>query len=103
MSTYQCPRCNEMTISVKEKFLTGLWQNIYCSDCGAKLCAYPIPLAILYFFHIWNVIWFFGMYHFTGNKMHFFYMAVVWVILNVINITVMPLAVMRPDKPKKPD
>lgn len=100
MKNFQCPRCKEMSIPPKDKFLAGLWRNIHCAHCGAKLCAYPIPLAILYFFHTWNIVWFYGMYHFTGNPLHFLYMVLVWLGLEFIDVAYMPLAVMRGSKPK---
>jgi hypothetical protein len=92
---FTCPRCNEDTVSIKDKYRAGLWLPIHCPKCGAKLTAYPWVLMIVHMLYVWNVVWFFGMYWFTGNAFHFVYMAVVWLVLDIVNVNLVPLAVMR--------
>lgn len=92
---FPCPRCREDCISCKDKYLAGLWRTIGCSRCGAKLCANPWILMVLHMTYVWNVLWFYGLYHFGGDPINFAYMAIGWVVLDVLNVLLVPLSVMR--------
>lgn len=99
MSSYECPRCGETSISRKAKYLAGKWSVIHCPRCGARLCAYPLLLAGFYVLYVWDVMWFMYMWNYTGNAMHLVYMVLVWVVIDFFNMQLMPLASMKP-KPK---
>ena len=93
---FTCPACRQDTINYKSKYLTGLWQTIHCEQCGAKLTAYPWLLLGLHMIYVWNVLWFTGLYVLDGqDPLNFLYMAIMWVVLDVMNLQLVPLAVMR--------
>lgn len=93
---FTCPACQKDTISIKSKYLAGLWRPIRCGQCGAKLTAYPWLLMGLHMVYVWNVLWFFGLYVLDGkDPINFLYMAMAWVVLDVLNLQLIPLAVMR--------
>lgn len=95
MRTHKCPRCGEMSIPLKDKYRAGFWGIVSCGRCGARLCALPALLALFFVLYVWDIMWFFGMYHFTGNWMHFFYMALGWIVIDMLNVRFVPLASMR--------
>ena len=98
MLMYKCPHCEAPSIPLKSKYWAGQWGTIHCKNCMARLCVYPWLLAGLYFFYVWNVVWWFGMYHFTNN---YYYLAVLilgWIVLDLINLAFLPLALMRRDQ-----
>jgi hypothetical protein len=99
MPMYKCPRCQTMSIPFKDKYRAGMWADIYCSHCKAKLCAYPWLLAGVFVLYAWDVAWFVGVYYYTRNPMNFVYMILVWLIIDALSVSFMPLAVMRRDKP----
>ena len=92
---FQCPRCREESISYKDKYRAGLWQTITCPRCHARLCANPWILMLLHMVYVWNVVWFYGLYHFEHNAIYFAFMAVGWLVLDVLNLQLVPLSVMR--------
>jgi len=95
MRMYKCPHCRTLSIPLKDKYRTGVWGVIYCRHCKAKLCAYPILLGALYVVYTWDIMWFFGLYYFTRNLMDFVYMILGWLTLDALNVSFMPLAVMK--------
>lgn len=95
MPAFKCPSCREETISLKQKYLLGWWMTTTCSHCGARVAAFPWTLTLLFFAYVWNVIWWFGLYHFNGGLHYFLYMALFWVLLDVTNVFFMPLASLR--------
>lgn len=92
---FPCPRCREDCISYKDKYLAGLWRTISCPRCGARLCANPWILMFLHMTYVWNVLWFYGLYHFEGDPIYFLYMAIGWLVLDVLNLQLVPLSAMR--------
>jgi len=58
MSNIECPSCNKETITFKQKILANKWVDIYCSNCGARFCAQPLILALMWFALTWNFIYF---------------------------------------------
>ena len=58
MAKVECPRCNQETISLKQKILTNKWIDVFCPNCGTRLCAQPTVLALLSFLLTWNIIYF---------------------------------------------
>jgi hypothetical protein len=102
MPRYNCPRCETTNISFKDKYKTSMWGEIYCNHCKSRLCAYPVPLALIWVAYAWDVAWFSGLYYYTRNPLDFVYMVLVWLMLDAINITYMPLAVMKTKVDPKP-
>jgi hypothetical protein len=98
---FKCPRCGKMSIPIKDKYKAGFWAVISCKNCEARLCIFPWLLAVLFVAYVWDVVWFYGMYHFTGHYIHFLYMIVVWLMLDAVNIYFMPLASMKTLPPAK--
>jgi hypothetical protein len=97
MPMYMCPRCKTMSIPLKDKYMAGMWANIYCSHCKAKLCATPLLLAAFYILYLWDVGWFSGLFYYTRDWIEFVYMAIIWVILDYINVTYLPMSIMKRD------
>lgn len=95
MKKFACPKCNQEGISLKDKYRAGIWQVIYCSLCGARLCARPWMMAFAYAIYTWSVITFITMAYYQQSLMPFVYMVGVWVILDIHNVIFMPLAIMR--------
>lgn len=92
---FKCPSCRAETISLKDKYRLGWWLTTTCSQCGARVAAFPWTLMLVSFTYVWNVIWWFGLYHFNGGLHYFIYMAICWVLLDLANIYLMPLASLR--------
>lgn len=97
MRMYMCPRCQTMSIPFKDKYRAGIWANINCKNCQAKLCASPILLAAYSILYMWDVAWFSGLFYYTRNPLDFVYMIMVWILLDYLNVTYMPLVTMRRD------
>lgn len=95
MTMYKCPRCRTMSIPFKDKYRTSVWGTIHCPHCKARLCAYPLLLGALYVLYTWDIMWFAGLYYFTRNLMDFVYMILGWLVLDSLNVSFMPLAVMK--------
>jgi hypothetical protein len=97
---FECPYCGEKTISLKDKHLLGYWLTRTCKNCDARIGARPIPLALIYCVYTWEVLWFLTMYVYsvmTGKPDigYLLYMVVGWIILDIINIGVIPMGVMK--------
>lgn len=97
----ECPRCNKETISFKQKLLTGKWIDIYCSNCGARLCAQPIVLALLYFMLTWVIIYF-GFLAVSEESVIFATMlAVGWFLIELFMYYI-PLCILKPKNSNPP-
>ena len=97
---FECPRCGEKTISVKEKYLLGYWMSRSCPSCNARIGASPIPLALLYCVYTWNALWFITMYVYSTimdkpDPIYLLYMVIGWILLDVTNLFVIPLGTMK--------
>jgi len=101
MPMFKCPRCQEISLPMKDKYRGGHWFNIECPHCRAKLCATPWILAGFYILYLWDVAWFSGLFYYTFNPMDFVYMAAVWMCLDLLNIWYMPLSIMRGSPPRQ--
>lgn len=100
MTMYRCPHCKNECVSLRQKFLAGKWIDVICPSCGGRSCAYPVLLAVLYFFYTWDVM-LFG--YITVLEKSVFYCGVMiagWAFLEVCNLYI-PLAAMkaRPSAP----
>ena len=101
---FECPYCGEKTISIKDKHLIGYWMTRNCGNCGTRVGGRPIPLALIYFVYSWNALWWISLYVYssmTGNPdiSYLLYMVICWIVLDIININVIPLGAMK----KKPE
>lgn len=101
MPMYQCPLCKTASIPFKDKYKAGVWGDIYCPNCKAKLCAWPWLLALIWVAYAWDVAWFSGLFYYTRNPLDFVYMVLVWLLIDALNVSFMPLAVMK--QPAKPE
>ena len=97
---FKCPSCREETISLKQKYLLGWWMTTSCSQCGARVAAFPWTLMLLFFFYTWNVVWWSGMAYYDGSYHYLIYMAICWVFIDLANIYLMHLASLRKKQPK---
>lgn len=95
MFRFACPRCQEDTISFRDKYLAGVWRVISCPQCAARLTAYPILLLMIHMAYVWNILWFFGLYYFERDFIYFAYMAMGWIILDFLNVQLIPLALLK--------
>ena len=97
---FECPYCGEKTISLKEKHLLGYWLTRNCPNCNTRISARPIPLAVMYCIYTWNVMWFFALFVYSymqgaADVSYLLYMVIGWIILDIININVVPLGAMK--------
>lgn len=99
MFHFTCPRCGKDSITFREKYLAGIWRVVLCPDCGARLCAYPILLLLMHMAYVWNILWFFGLFYFKHDIVYFAYMAIGWMILDFLNVQLIPLAVLKDKRP----
>ncbi len=99
---FPCPNCEKNTISLKSKLLAGYWKVIFCPSCNARLSAHPIFLPLLNFVYVWDVFWFFGLYYLdrspidlSRDPIYFVYMVIGWILLDLLNLVLIPLAIMK--------
>ena len=95
MRKFACPSCKQPSITVKDKYLAGLWQVIECPNCRARLCAQPIIMAIAYGLYFWAIAWWSFTAYFEHSAEPLIYLVPTWLFLDFLNINLMPLAVMR--------
>ena len=95
MANFKCPSCKEQTISLKEKFLMGWWATTNCSNCEARVAAFPWVLMLISGMHVWNVIWWIAFIMFNDSYHYLIYMAICWVLIELINLYFMPLVTLR--------
>ncbi len=95
MASFKCPACQENTLTFKDKYRLGWWMTTHCNSCGARIAAFPWTLMVLFFFYVWNVIWWAGMAHFNHSYHYFAYMLVGWILLDLANLYMMPLCTLR--------
>ena len=80
---FQCPACQQESISYTQKFLLGKWATTHCAACGARLCAHPVVLAILYFLYIWDVM-LFGYLGFVEYQLNHPTLSIIYAIALVL-------------------
>jgi len=101
MSNVECPRCGKETITLKQRFQAGKWIDIYCSECGGRMCAQPIVMSIMYFVLTWNILFFGFMAVYESSWAYGVAMVIGWAMLEFF-ILYMPLTKLRPLKQKDP-
>lgn len=97
MENTECPQCAEKTITTQQKLKAGKWANIYCPNCGARMCANPIVMALMYFILTWDILFFGYMAVRESSFTYTVLMIAGWLILELF-IFFIPLNRMRPLK-----
>lgn len=100
MARFKCPSCKDDSISLKQKFLMGWWAITHCPNCDARIAAFPWVLMLISGLHLWNIVWWTGLFVFKGGYIYFVYMAVCWVLIELINLYFNPSATLRKKQPK---
>jgi len=95
----ECPHCKKETIGPKDRFYTGLWLNVYCPECNGRMCAQPLVMVAVYFFHMWNVIFFGFMTIYEQSVVYFAIMIAGWIVLSITAYYI-PMTRLRPVTPK---
>lgn len=99
---FTCPKCEQATISIKDKYRANLWKLISCSNCGARLTASPWILVAIQILYLWNIAWWIAMYKFDAPHLYYFGLLVlVWLFIDFLGINLVPLAVIRQRAPAK--
>lgn len=94
---FNCKRCDYPSISVFAKYRAGIWQDIYCSNCHARMACNPIILGAFYFFaYVQMTMWFLAMAYFNQDLTYLIYIVVFWVIFDILNVMLVPLVVLKP-------
>lgn len=91
---FDCPKCNKKSLSVWEKYRTSIWLWVACPNCGTRLSANPIILALFFMAYIW-VLAFFTFLFLTnteGSIMTSILFFLVWLIVDALNVTLTPLS-----------
>lgn len=91
---FQCPHCEQPSVSLKDKYLLGIWLTRRCRNCHARLSANPFFLGIIDMLYVWDVCWFGGLYFFDPDPYYFLYMAIGWLFLDVMNVAFVSLSVL---------
>lgn len=92
---FVCPHCEQRVISPIAKYRSGYWGSPICPGCGATLCCSPVWLALFWTLYVWCAAWFYGLYHYGSPVTIFLWLPVAWLILDLLNITLLPLVVMK--------
>ena len=96
MKNFTCPKCDQEAIPVKAKYLASHWANIHCSNCGARLCAEPILLTLLYFCYFWAIAWFLIWAMAEQNWGLALFLIPTWLLIDFLSVLYLPLRVLRP-------
>ncbi len=92
---YKCPKCDECSVSIKDKYKLGHWKTMHCSNCNALLCGQPIVLILAYILYIWVFAWFVAWAYLEHTFMPLLYLIPIWLILDYFNVEGLPLSVLR--------
>jgi DNA-directed RNA polymerase subunit RPC12/RpoP len=96
MKRYTCPSCKTESIPLTDKYRAGQWRVIHCPHCNARLCAQPWVLMVGWMIYVWAAAWFGFWAWLEHTWLPLLYLIPVWLLLDFLNVTLMPLAVMRP-------
>ncbi len=100
MANFKCPCCKEQSLSLKNKFFMGWWGTCNCDQCEARVAAFPWVLMLISGLHVWNIIWWVGLVFFKESYHYLVYMAVGWVLIELLNLYFIPLVTLRKRTPK---
>jgi len=96
MKQYPCPNCKTGAIPLTEKYRAGMWRVIHCPNCRARLCAQPWLLMLASMIYVWVAAWFGFWAWLDRSILPLIYLIPAWLMLDYLNITYMPLSVLRP-------
>lgn len=99
MASIACPHCGENTFSWWDRYLTGKWAVLRCSNCDGRVCAQPIVLAVIYFLYVWDVV-LFGYLAYLDSLWYLLVMLVGWLILDYFSVYV-PFSALRAGRVKR--
>lgn len=88
-----CPHCQQKTFSWWDKYKTGKWAVLMCTNCGGRVCAQPVVLAVLSFLYVWDLM-LFGYLTYLDSLWYLLVMIVVWLVLDYFSFYV-PLSALR--------
>ncbi|NOY62982.1 MAG: hypothetical protein GXP10_07515 [Gammaproteobacteria bacterium] len=100
MPQYCCPRCQQQTIPLKEKYKTSYWFLTQCANCSSTISANPIILAIVDVVYVWVAVTFCSMVYFQQSLIPILYLIVVWLILDFLNVHYMALSIVKSGPPR---
>lgn len=92
---FKCPQCHQDTITIRQKYMAGIWQIIHCNQCNARLCGQPILMALAYALYFWAFAWFTFTAVLTHDASALIYLLPCWLLLDFLNINLMPLSIMK--------
>lgn len=101
MEPTECPHCQQNTITFGQRLKALHWFNIYCPECGGKICMQPILIGILYFALVWNVSFFGFMAVYDSDWLYVAVIVALWLILDFFGYYI-PLSRMRRPQPSQP-
>ena len=94
---FKCKRCEQPTISVFDKYKMGLWQEVYCSNCNARLAAHPVVLGAFHFLaYVQMVAWFVALFYIYHDVNYLFYIIVFWIVFDILGLLLVPMVVLKP-------
>lgn len=94
---FKCKRCGAPTISLFSKYKAGIWRDIYCDGCHARMAANPIILGAFHFLaYVQMTAWFIGVAYVTHDMYNLLYIVPFWILFDIINVWLVPLVVLKP-------
>ena len=96
MKQYPCPSCKTDAIPLVDKYRAGMWREIRCPHCQARLCAQPWVLMVAWILYVWVAAWFGFWAWLDHSLLPLLYMILPWLLLDFLNVSYMPLSVLRP-------
>jgi len=82
MTNFPCPHCNNLTLSLKQKYLAAKWQDVHCDACRGRSCAQPVILALMSFIYVWDVLYFSVVAYAEHSWAFIGMMLAIWLILD---------------------
>lgn len=93
---FPCPKCEQPGISPKDKHRLCYWRETHCDECDARLCANPWFLAPYSLIYMWALATCAFLFLFQGvGAMAFVYALLAWLVIDLFNVLLIPMAVMR--------
>ena len=93
---FPCPKCEQPGVSLKEKYRLGYMRDTHCEHCNVRLSANPwflVPFSLVY---MWALAVCAFLYMFEGiGGMAVVYAVVAWVVVDMLNIMLIPMKIME--------
>jgi len=101
---FPCPKCEQPGVSIAGKYRMAYWREAHCSHCNARLCANPWFLAPFSLVYMWLLAACAFVYMFESvGAMAVVYAVIGWVVIDALNLVLIPMSVMRSLEPQGPD